>query len=55
MAGSTDEDYDYAANGSDALINSLHKLLKKTELHNAQDVSMLISDESLKKIALRLA
>lgn len=54
MAGSTDEDYDFASNESDALINSLHKLLKKNEIHSSRDVHALLGDESLKEIALRL-
>lgn len=55
MAGSQDDDYDFAATPSDILINKLHKLLKKKILGSAEDVIDLLSDDSLRKIAVDLA
>lgn len=54
MAGSSDEDYDYAASESDALINKMHRLLKKTSLRSYADILQLMSESSLRELALRL-
>jgi hypothetical protein len=51
IAGSTDEDYDYAATTSDLIINQLHQLLKKKEIKTFLDVHDLLSDSSLKGLA----
>jgi hypothetical protein len=50
IAGSEDEDYDYAATTSDLIINQLHKLLKKKEIKTFLDVHDLLSDASLKAL-----
>jgi hypothetical protein len=50
IAGSKDEDYDYAATTSDLIINQLHKLLKKKEIKTFLDVHDLLSDASLKAL-----
>jgi hypothetical protein len=55
LAGSTDEDYDFAATESDALINRLHRLCKSLPISSYADVIQQLSDSSLKALALRLS
>jgi hypothetical protein len=55
MNGSKDEDYDYAATESDALINKLHRVLKKETYATYQSIVDFLADESLRKLAYRLA
>jgi hypothetical protein len=55
MNGSRDEDYDYAATESDALINKMHRVLKKETFTSYPQIVNFLSDESLKKLGLRLA
>lgn len=54
MNGSKDEDYDFAATYSDTLINKIHFLYKKKEIHSSQDIRDLISDEGLRELAAHL-
>lgn len=55
MNGSKDEDYDYAATESDALINKMHRVLKKESFASYQQIVDFVSDKSLKELGLRLA
>jgi hypothetical protein len=55
MNGSKDEDYDYAATESDALINKMHRVLKKESFTSYAQIVSFLSEDSLKKLALRLA
>jgi Predicted spermidine synthase with an N-terminal membrane domain len=54
MNGSSDEDYDFAATESDALINKMHKVNKSLTLSSYDEVLNVLSDASLKNMALRL-
>jgi hypothetical protein len=55
MNGSKDSDYDFAATESDALVNHLHRLLKKEEITSYQQIYSLLQDDSLRALALRLS
>ena len=49
--GSTGEDYLYAENETDELINSLHRVLKDYSVNTSDDLLRLLSEDSLKRIA----
>lgn len=55
MNGSKDEDYDFAASESDALINKLHRVLKKESFVSSGQIIAALSDDSLRKLSYRLS
>lgn len=55
MSGSRDEDYDFAANTSDLIINKMHFALKRKNVLTYEDVLTLMSDEELKKLSYSLS